>query len=306
MGLPAERVRGHPGRHRPDEFTPPPAGQPATPTRSWSSPAPTCRSRAWCTCSRRWRSCAPSGPSGSPSSAPPGPGGPAEAALDRLALRDAVRFTGPVPEAELVQLLQRAAVVAIPSLYEGFSLPADRGDGLRDAAGHHRRGRAARGGRRRGAGCGCAPATSGELTAALQRVLDSPSLAEQLGRAGRRRVLDAVHLAGDGAAHADWYADDPRPQGRRSADRRLRPARPPAGDDRPRPGLRRGPARVRGVPPGRARRRRRLGAAGGRDDEALAAARSPRPARPRPGAALRGGPRRPAAPARSPTPASTG
>ena len=52
------------------------------------------------------------------------PGGPAEAALDRLALRDAVRFTGPVPEAELIDLLQRAAVVAIPSLYEGFSLPA--------------------------------------------------------------------------------------------------------------------------------------------------------------------------------------
>ncbi|MCW2635146.1 MAG: putative Glycosyltransferase, partial [Blastococcus sp.] len=52
------------------------------------------------------------------------PGGPAEAALDRLALRDAVRFTGPVPEKELVDLLQRAAVVAIPSLYEGFSLPA--------------------------------------------------------------------------------------------------------------------------------------------------------------------------------------
>ena len=37
------------------------------------------------------------------------PGGPAEAALDRLALRDAVRFTGPVPEKELVGLLQRTA-----------------------------------------------------------------------------------------------------------------------------------------------------------------------------------------------------
>ena len=29
-----------------------------------------------------------------------------------------------MPEAELVDLLQRASVVAIPSLYEGFSLPA--------------------------------------------------------------------------------------------------------------------------------------------------------------------------------------
>src|SRR4029450_10100625 len=52
------------------------------------------------------------------------PGGPAEAAPDRLALRDAVRFTGPGPAGGLAGLLQGAAVVAIPSLYEGFSLPA--------------------------------------------------------------------------------------------------------------------------------------------------------------------------------------
>src|SRR5206468_12521692 len=51
------------------------------------------------------------------------PGGPAEAAPDRLALHDAVRFTGRVPEAELIGLMQRATVVAIPSLYEGVPLP---------------------------------------------------------------------------------------------------------------------------------------------------------------------------------------
>ncbi len=82
------------------------------------------------------------------------PGGPAEAALDRLALRDAVRFTGPVPEDELIGLMQRAAVVAIPSLYEGFSLPGRRGHGLRDPAGHHRRRRPARGGRQPGGSAG--------------------------------------------------------------------------------------------------------------------------------------------------------
>ena len=132
------------------------------------------------------------------------PGVPAEAALDRLALRDAVRFTGPVPEAELVDLLQRASVVAIPSLYEGFSLPAieamacatplvttDAG-ALPEVVGSK-------------AGLRVRAADVGELTAALQLVLDSPSLAEQLGRAGRRRVLDNYTWRSTAQRTADWY-----------------------------------------------------------------------------------------------------
>jgi glycosyltransferase involved in cell wall biosynthesis len=134
------------------------------------------------------------------------PGGPAEAALDRLALHDAVRFTGPVPEAELVDLLQRAAVVAIPSLYEGFSLPAveamacaaplvttDAG-ALPEVVGAE-------------AGLQVRAGDVGELTAALQRVLDSPALAERLGRAGRRRVLDNYTWRATAQRTAAWYAD---------------------------------------------------------------------------------------------------
>jgi glycosyltransferase involved in cell wall biosynthesis len=134
------------------------------------------------------------------------PGGPAEAALDRLSLRDAVRFTGPVPEAELVDLLQRATVVAIPSLYEGFSLPAieamacatplvttDAG-ALPEVVGSK-------------AGLQVRAGDVGELTAALQLVLDTPSLAEQLGRAGRRRVLDNYTWRATAQRTADWYAE---------------------------------------------------------------------------------------------------
>jgi glycosyltransferase involved in cell wall biosynthesis len=133
------------------------------------------------------------------------PGGPAEATLDRLALRDAVRFTGPVPEAELVDLMQRAAVVAIPSLYEGFSLPAveamacaaplvttDAG-ALPEVVGTE-------------AGLRVRAGDVGELTAALQQVLDSPSLAAQLGRAGRRRVLERYTWRSTAQRTADWYA----------------------------------------------------------------------------------------------------
>ena len=85
-----------------------------------------------------------------------------------------------MPEAELVDLLQRAAVVAIPSLYEGFSLPAveamacatplvttDAG-ALPEVVGTQ-------------AGLRVRAGDVGELTAALQLVLDSPALAEQLG-----------------------------------------------------------------------------------------------------------------------------
>jgi len=134
------------------------------------------------------------------------PGGPAEQALDRLALRDAVRFTGPVPEAELVSLLQRAAVVAIPSLYEGFSLPAieamacgtplvttDAG-ALPEVVGSS-------------AGLRVRAGDVGELTAALALVLDSETLGDQLGRAGRRRVLESFTWRATAQRTADWYAE---------------------------------------------------------------------------------------------------
>ena len=134
------------------------------------------------------------------------PGGPADTALDRLGLRDAVHFTGPIPEAELVSLLQRSAVVAIPSLYEGFSLPAveamacaaplvttDAG-ALPEVVGT-------------AAGLRVPAGDVGELTAALGLVLDSPALGEQLGRAGRRRVLENFTWAATARRTADWYAE---------------------------------------------------------------------------------------------------
>jgi glycosyltransferase involved in cell wall biosynthesis len=134
------------------------------------------------------------------------PGGPAESALDRLGLRDAVRFTGSVPEAELVGLLQRAAVVAIPSLYEGFSLPAveamacatplvttDAG-ALPEVVGDD-------------AGLRVRAGDVGELTDALRLVLDSPELAERLGRAGRARVLERYTWRRTAERTAAWYGE---------------------------------------------------------------------------------------------------
>ncbi|WP_409331553.1 glycosyltransferase family 4 protein [Trujillonella humicola] len=134
------------------------------------------------------------------------PGGPAQTALDRLALHDAVTFTGSLPEADLVGLLQQAAVVAIPSLYEGFSLPAieamacgtplvttDAG-ALPEVVGSQ-------------AGVRVRAGDVDELTAALKLVLDSPSLQEQLGRAGRRRVLASYTWRSAAERTAAWYAE---------------------------------------------------------------------------------------------------
>jgi glycosyltransferase involved in cell wall biosynthesis len=139
-------------------------------------------------------------------------GGPTEAALERLGIRDAVRFTGPVPEAELVALLQTAAVVAVPSLYEGFSLPAveamacgaplvvsDAGalpEVVGDAAGLRVR-----------------AGDVGELTGALRTVLDSPALGRRLGRAGRQRVIERYTWRTTAQRTADWYQEllDRRP-----------------------------------------------------------------------------------------------
>ncbi len=123
-----------------------------------------------------------------------------------MALRDADRFTGPLPEADLVRLLQSAAVVAIPSLYEGFSLPAieamacgtalvstDAG-ALPEVVGSK-------------AGLRVRAGDVGELTAALQLVLDSPSFADQLGRAGRRRVLASYTWRSAAERTAEWYRE---------------------------------------------------------------------------------------------------
>ncbi len=53
----------------------------------------------------------------------PRPGGVTERVVDRLAIRDHVRFVHGLGDAELVELMGSAEVACVPSLYEGFSLP---------------------------------------------------------------------------------------------------------------------------------------------------------------------------------------
>lgn len=54
----------------------------------------------------------------------PRPGGPTEKLADELGLGDRLRFVGGIDDEALAAVLGRAQIAVVPSLYEGFSLPA--------------------------------------------------------------------------------------------------------------------------------------------------------------------------------------
>jgi len=54
----------------------------------------------------------------------PTPGGPTERLAGELALGDRVRFVHGISDGQLAELLASAEIAVVPSLYEGFSLPA--------------------------------------------------------------------------------------------------------------------------------------------------------------------------------------
>ncbi|MFY1621261.1 glycosyltransferase family 4 protein [Micromonospora sp. WMMD736] len=119
------------------------------------------------------------------------PNGPTEKLIAELGISDIVHSTSGLTDAELAGLLASAEVACIPSLYEGFSLPAveamasgtpivaSRAGALPEVVGPDDL---------------CArlvrPADVDELTAALGGLLDSPHERRRLGAAGRQRALD--------------------------------------------------------------------------------------------------------------------
>jgi glycosyltransferase involved in cell wall biosynthesis len=117
-------------------------------------------------------------------------GGPVAEAISRYDLHDAVRFTGRLTEAELATELRRAALVVVPSLFEGFSLPlveamacgtpvvATTGGALPEVAGRH--GETA---------LLVPPGDPQALADAIVLMLADDALRARLGAAGRERVL---------------------------------------------------------------------------------------------------------------------
>ncbi|WP_328503389.1 glycosyltransferase family 4 protein [Streptomyces sp. NBC_00457] len=116
--------------------------------------------------------------------------GPVAQAVERYGLEGAVEFVKGISDAELVDLIRSAQVACVPSLYEGFSLPAAEamatgtpllattGGAIPEVAG------------RDGETClAVPPGDPGALASGLNRLLGDPELRARLGRAGRERVL---------------------------------------------------------------------------------------------------------------------
>ncbi len=118
----------------------------------------------------------------------PADGGPTERLVAELALGDRVRFVTGISDLELAELAASAEIAVVPSLYEGFSLPAvehmasgtplvaSRTGALPEVTGD--------------AAVLVAPGDPEELAAALRRLHDSPSERERLGAAAWDRVQE--------------------------------------------------------------------------------------------------------------------
>jgi glycosyltransferase involved in cell wall biosynthesis len=116
---------------------------------------------------------------------------PVNAVLDRLCLTDAVSFVSGEPDERIAQRYAEATCAVVPSLYEGFSLPAAEamacgaplvattGGALPEVVGAD--------------GVSALlvpPGDPGALAHAIGRLMDDPELCRRMGEAGRRRVLE--------------------------------------------------------------------------------------------------------------------
>ncbi len=111
--------------------------------------------------------------------------------IDDLALGDAVRFVSGVTDERIVELYAETELAVVPSLYEGFSLPAveamacgvplvaTTGGALPEVVGTDGT-----------TGLLVPPGDPGALAAGILRALGDPALREKLGREGRTRVME--------------------------------------------------------------------------------------------------------------------
>jgi glycosyltransferase involved in cell wall biosynthesis len=141
-------------------------------------------------------------------------GSPVAAAIDRLAVTDAVTFESAISNDRMIELYAQAEVAVVPSLYEGFSLPAvesmacgvplvaTTGGALPEVVGEDGV-----------TGMLVTPGDPGELAAAIERVLSDTELASRLAGNARRRVLERFTwqaCAASTAEHYRWVVEQKR------------------------------------------------------------------------------------------------
>ena len=130
-------------------------------------------------------------------------GGAVARTVVRLGLEDAVRFVRGLTEQQLVEVFGSAHVGVVPSLYEGFSLPAvemmscatplvvTTAGALPEVVGD--------------AALSVAPRDAEALAVALGRVLDDDELAARLGAQGRARVVELYTWRAVAERTVAWY-----------------------------------------------------------------------------------------------------
>jgi glycosyltransferase involved in cell wall biosynthesis len=131
--------------------------------------------------------------------------GAAARTVERLGLHDSVRFVSGVTEDELVRLFGSAQVGVVPSLYEGFSLPAielmscatplvcTTAGALPEVVGD--------------AALQVPPGDPEALAATIKQVLDDEDLAADLGARGRHRVMTRYTWRSVAEQTVRWYRD---------------------------------------------------------------------------------------------------
>ncbi len=128
------------------------------------------------------------------------------ATIDRLGVTSKVTFTSGITDERMVELYAEAEVAVVPSLYEGFSLPAveamacgvplvaTTGGAIPEVVGVDGE-----------TGLLVAPGDPGALALAMGRVLGDPALAARLAAGGRQRVLERFTWQDCAAATAEHY-----------------------------------------------------------------------------------------------------
>jgi len=146
----------------------------------------------------------------------PRAGGRVDGAIERLGLRDAVRCVSGISDEELARCYAQSQVAIVPSLYEGFSLPAieamacgvpvvaTTGGALPEVVG-----------RSGETGILVPPNDPPALARAIAALLDDPATRARLGAAGRDRVLNRftwrVTAEGTAACYQALLATRPAP-----------------------------------------------------------------------------------------------
>jgi glycosyltransferase involved in cell wall biosynthesis len=117
-------------------------------------------------------------------------GSAAQRTIAQLGLEDAVEFVSGVTDERIVELYNSSGCAVVPSLYEGFSLPAieamstgcplvaTTGGAIPEVVGTDGE-----------TGFLVAPGDSEALAAGIRRALDDPEGAARIGAAGRERVI---------------------------------------------------------------------------------------------------------------------